>query len=496
MIAVAKIVRKDGGVDDVPVYSVGEFLDTFNADAALSRIVYSCKNSRSTKAVEYINIPCAFDTEWSTVPMPEDPDKYFSVMYVWSFCLGYRVVAGRTWEEFETLLRELKLRLLLHFNRILRIYVHNLSAEWQFLHYRLPTKKLFSREVRQPIEWKLAGQYEGIEFRCSYILTNNSLVSWAADEPLCPYGKQVGELDYSIIRTRSTPLTEHEWGYIAADVLTMNYCIAAMIGREWRRGIDSLPLTKTGFVRRAMRRKFAKIPEWQRYEQRVRLTAEQFILYYQGLRGGDTHSQIVNTGVVWPDVWSFDITSSYPYQMIAREFPASAAVYLEKPSISDFNVVLSEPGWLWIAKMRLVDLRLKDPTYYATVPLSLSTAHDPGGKKNPDGTPYKYKRGEKREIIGDELRLDNGRIVYAKEVEIPLYSTDFWIMNENYTFKVKEITDMLFHPKKALLPKCFRDFILDLYQKKTMLKGVTDDEQPGAENLYRLSKENINSAFG
>ena len=473
MIALAKIARKDGGVDDVPVFSVQEFRSTFNADAALARIVYSNRNSRATKAIEYINIPAAFDIEWSSVPMDTDPDDMFSFMYVWQFCIGHTVVAGRTWEEFTELLRFLKQSLLLHSQRRFRIYVHFLSAEWQFLHYRLPTRRLFCRNVRQPIEWVLDGEYLGIEFRCSYILTNNSLERWAADEPLCPYGKQVGSLDYSIVRTPSTPLTDGEWGYCAADVLTLCYCLSAMIGREWRHSIDSLPLTKTGFVRRSMRRSFGNTPVWRRYEKRVRLNAKEFVLYYQAMRGGDCHAHAINAGVVWPDVWSYDITSSFPYQLIAREYPASAPVWIADPSVGEFNWVLSHKDFLWIAKLQLVNLQLKSPSHYTTVPLSLSTAH-----------------------VAEGLELDNGRVVYCRAIEIPMFSTDWAIMTENYTFEVAGVRELLYHAEKALLPECFRRFILGLYADKTELKNVTDDEIPGAENRYRLAKADINSSYG
>ena len=53
------------------------------------------------------------------------------------------------------------------------MYVHNLAYEFQFLRDICTFKEVFARTPRKPI--KCYADNLGIEFRCSYLLTNQSL---------------------------------------------------------------------------------------------------------------------------------------------------------------------------------------------------------------------------------------------------------------------------------------------------------------------------------
>ena len=62
----------------------------------------------------------------------------------------------------------------LSLNKRIIIYVHNLSFEFQFFRKLFNWEKVFSLEQRKPLQ---AITVEGIEFRCSYLLSGYSLAN-------------------------------------------------------------------------------------------------------------------------------------------------------------------------------------------------------------------------------------------------------------------------------------------------------------------------------
>ena len=90
---------------------------------------------------------------------------------------------------------------------------------------------------------------------------------------------------------------------------------------------------------------------------------------------------------------------------------------------------------------------------------------------------------------------DNGRLVSADMVRLVICDVDFEIISKNYEF-----SDIFYHEiwkaKKDYLPRHYILYILELYNNKTKLKGVTNEEIPGAPELYQRSKSQLNSLFG
>ena len=165
------VPTKTGAPITVPVRSVDEFIAGVNKSALIQR--FKRQQGRPNKpSVTWFNSPVTFDIETSQVKNDSDDDYMFSFMYAWTANIAGAEIMGRTWEEFYNLLLFLHSSLELSDRRRLIVFVHNLAYEWQFLHYRLPTESLFSRDVRKPCRWKLGEELTGIEFRCTYILTN------------------------------------------------------------------------------------------------------------------------------------------------------------------------------------------------------------------------------------------------------------------------------------------------------------------------------------
>ena len=86
-------------------------------------------------------------------------------------------------------------------------------------------------------------------------------------------------------------------------------------------------------------------------------------------------------------------------------------------------------------------------------------------------------------------KFDNGRIIFAEEIELCLTDIDFRFILKSYTGKY-EILESYF-ARYDYLPKEFIDFILEKYIKKTEYKDVA-----GKEVEYALEKAKFNSLYG
>ena len=146
-------------------------------------------------------------------------------------------------------------------NRRLIVYVHNLPYEWQFIRKHFSWDKVFFLEDRKPVKARIGG----IEFRCSLKLSGGkSLQNVGKDLQKHKMEKKVGDLDYNLIRTALTPLTEKELGYCEYDIRVLNAYSEEKIEQDG--GIDRIPLTNTGYVREYCRRAcFRALEEVQGY---------------------------------------------------------------------------------------------------------------------------------------------------------------------------------------------------------------------------------------
>ena len=169
--------------------------------------------SRTYKDVYCDNIMC-FDIETSSgflhptqntiEPYTGKSQEYymecekFALMYIWTFSIDENVFIGRTWDDLSLFLDDLDN--IYPFKKI--VYVHNLSFDWQFTLNCVNWSKIFAREKRH----LMYAETTGYTFRCSYMLTQMKLETWAHEKKL-PIKKLVGNLDYNILRTPLTDLT-------------------------------------------------------------------------------------------------------------------------------------------------------------------------------------------------------------------------------------------------------------------------------------------------
>ena len=438
------------------------------------------KRRRAQNKHRVLDVYSAFDIETSTVWMNEDHSVYdvHSFMYVWQFQIEEYTVKGRTWPEFfvwldtlRTAIEQIKEEKKLPVTPLLVVWVHNLAYEFQWLSglYPFTNDEVFFRDVRKPIYCRM---FDTFELRCSYIQSNMSLSA------LC---KQTGvkqklsgqKYDYEKIRFPWTPLSAFEEEYTTVDVESL---VKAMKYRISRGGdnLQTVPLTSTGYVRReckeALKDHFLDLRELKPAEKEYRLLRKAF-------RGGNTHANRYYVDKIIDNVYSYDISSSYPTQQLTQLFPVKPFKWLDINQRTPHRRVqrvlqFIGLGYAVVATYQFKNLRLKnhrEPIPY----ISLSRCQAMGTDDM-------------------EMILDNGRILECGYIEISLTEIDLQIVLDQYQFDSMDVIEAMV-AQKDYLPESYRAVIQNYYNKKTALKG--DDSEDG-KYMYMKSKNMLNAVYG
>ena len=436
-------------------------------DSPLSEIEFQNHYFKKKNRADIVNddIMC-FDIETSSGFLHKDSDtlepylgkskkyyedcKKFSICYVWQFSINDNIFWGRTLEDFKDFLQELE-----YYEPHKKIvYIHNFSFEFQFLINVLQFDYVFARQARKP----LFAEWSTYQFRCSYFLTNMSLATWAEQRKLSVQ-KLVGDLDYTILRTPKTVLADKELDYCFNDVLVMYYGLQ-QYKEKYGHMID-IPFTQTGEVRKEVIERMNVSSEYKYRKRCIKLipqTIKDYSLLCDCLMGGYAHSNAVHTNVVLDNVFSKDISSSYPTVMCLEKYPMT---YFEEtvPCEDYFN----NDNYSYIITFDVEHLCSKRWNTW----LSFSKC---------------------AKIKG--YSLDNGRVLKADYVQLSLTNVDYEMFQLCYDFDNLNIIDFRISSNDYLSPT-FVKYILELYGNKTTLKGIKEKEP-----LYMKSKQYINSMYG
>ena len=411
---------------------------------------------KSGKHKMYQRHPMTFDIETSKIPTDDD-GHYEAFMYIWQICIEGNVVFGRRWEELQEFMKNVVNAYKLSEGERVIVYVHNLSFEFQFIQDYFKFIDVFAMASRSILTAKTAH----LEFRCSYKLSNMSLAKFIENTPNTLHYKGVDDLDYAAVRTPDTELTEVEYGYCFNDVKGLYECVMELLKED---NIATIPLTSTGYVRRDCRNAMNKNKNNRKMFLRSRLTLLQYKLLRECFRGGNTASDRYLTNLILKIVGSYDLSSSYPFQMIAREYPLGKWNYGVIPDIKTLEEYNSR--YCTIARYSFKNIRLRDEK------------------------PIPYIPQSKCLTLGDDREIYNGRILHADFLTISMTNIDFEIVREQYEYDELAVEE--FHySRKGLLPKELRDTIMYYFEKKSKLKG---DEEHYYE--YMKSKNKLNSIYG
>ena len=397
-------------------------------------------------------------------PTPENETKY-SIMYCWQFAINGKVIFGRYWNEFLYLIDLIGQYTDIH-NRLI-CYVHSLSHEFQYIRTLMQWHKVFSIDTRKPI---YAITESGIEFRCSYILTNYNLENLGKQLRKYDIKKLVGNLDYSLIRTPETLMSEEEIAYCINDVLVVSAYIQECILTEGK--IANIPLTATGYCRRYCRKmclygtsKKYKTKQYNHYMaimQGLKIDGkEEYMQLRRAFQGGFTHCASRWSGKTAYNCDSIDESSAYPFSALCELMPMSRGKIVKPKSKEEFDNYLDKYLSVFDVEFKEIQATFDHENY-------ISASHC---------------------FIKENAVRNNGRIYSADRICMTITNIDLDIIRRTYSYKSMKVKNMRIY-RKGFLPKELLQAIIKLYKDKTILKGVI-----GKEAEYGNAKALLNSVY-
>lgn len=439
---------------------------------------YAVLTNKRYNVIDQVN---TFDIETTSVKSV----KPFSFMYHWQFCLGGTVIFGRKWEQFLNFYN----RIVDYYNvsgeRRLIIYVHNLSFEFQFIKSFFKWDDVFLTKERTVLR---AVTEEGVEFRCSYILSNQSLELFTENMHV-EHRKVKGEIidedegmifDYEKYRTPFDDMNWKELAYFYNDVMGLYEGINEQLKME-EDTLITVPMTSTGYVRRDVSAA-VKSSKYMRNLKRILPNEHLYRLLDSAFRGGDTHANYLLAGKTLREIQAWDIVSSYPYVIMARRFPMSAFM---QGDIEDIAMYLKEDKAM-LMTVRFTNLSIKDiwDMPYISYSKCITTL---------------------------EAKCDNGRVLSAKEITCCLTEVDYKIIMDCYSIERIEASEVWI-ADKAWLPPGIRETVMKYFTLKSELgyrrdelkrkrkeKGLSEDEEEELTLLsknYMKSKNKLNAIYG
>lgn len=450
-------VRELLRTEHVPIYNINDF----PYDKARER-AGTCSNG---KGLTYINVPCAFDIEATTVEdtsFVDDEKHYIGFMYVWQFCYDDMVVMGRYWEEFLEFLMKLEDTLFLNQKRRLVIYIHYLAYEFQFIRNFVTITDMFARKKRVPMKFTFNDCFE---CRCSYFLSNMSLARFIKYTPQAKFQKQSGaDFDYHVMRLPNTPLTELEKGYCYCDVRGLCEALAYLMIEH---NLANIPLTSTGFLRNEVREAVFTNPKNKKVVDALQLNKETYILCKTASRGGNTHANAIYSNKILENMKSKDRKSSYPAEMVVGNYPVTP---FKRGIPTKENLLSLVNEYACLLDITLYNVHLKKVQIMPYIPISKCTHY------------YKNTKTEKHVI------LDNGRVTHADEISLVCTDVDFNIILSQYFIGDIEVRDIRIS-EYGKLNNEFRNKLMDFFEAKCKLEG-------GDKYLYDKFKNKVNAFFG
>lgn len=466
------IVNGNEDVSRETIYSVHDFpFSDFHT-------LRECRKSgRKKKHIVYYDVEMAFDIETTTLEKldyerynktGEKVVKGTAFLYQWQFCIKDTVCFGRTWNEFLSFCEKLHLYLQTSDSKRAIVYVHNLSYEFQFMKDFIDFDEIFARDAHKVM--KCYAYKYGIEFRCSYFLSNMSLSKFCENSAGVTHYKLVDTYDYKKLRTPTTPLTEIEQGYCYNDVRGLCECIRALRKED---NLAEIPLTSTGYVRREFRRAMqADSGYYPGVFADLALTLPQYQLCKDAFRGGNTHANRIHAGHTITAkkgasvivMGSMDISSSYPAQIAIGYYPMSAFRAVAITTQEQFDNLCATR--CVIMRVQFDNLRIKENIPVPYIPLSKCQKH------------------------GKDCVLDNGRVLSIDCCEIALTEIDLSIIKNQYDYDFFTVSEC-YVAARGKLPESMRTTMLSFFIAKSQLKG-----NPDKVYEYMKSKNKLNSTFG
>lgn len=471
------------------------------------------KATQNKRTAYLSSIAMGFDIETSTIRDYDDSGNLQdarSYMYHWQFAVNNIIIVGRTWSQFnifmillyKVIINELKAALKRHGKRWgtkqhpkCIIWVANLPFEFQYIKDVIPWDTVFAKDNRKPLTAEISTEhltgvekqaYPIITFQDCLQITNTNLATLAKDYTTTQ--KRVDDLDYDKIRNSKTPLDNTELTYCYDDVAILSEWHKYYYGYYSQKGFA--PMTATGILRHEVK-KLQTVDDLVNVYKMFPDELEYKYVMDWCFKGGYSHANLANVNRELDDcVYSWDITSSYPYVMLHNIFPMSKftdnAVVMDKLNSIDnatdlYDYIQSMQGKI----MFYAEIEMETPeSITRNTYISLSKCIN------------RSEIESYNDVYADDgfpvTLIDNGRIL--RTVRTVTVETDLDILT---------ILDMYSY-SKIIFKKVMTCMILDrlpdyvikplenAYREKSTLK------KQGKSNTveYKVSKGKINAGYG
>lgn len=411
-----------------------------------------------------LNVVCALTLETSTEQYgPKDTD-FQAWVHAWVFQVGDRCsILGRDLYELVALvtainqyLDEVGSRILVYSPELSRVFPF-LAGVWDF-----SPDDVFATDKRMPLLCKMGF----IEIRCASRLANYKIAEWARVLHVDHAGQLAG--------TRSR-YPRYPWsdlpGSTVAEYVTYAVVIVECVVRmmvDYGDTVYSIPYTATGYVRRRVR---GAMHAWSM--DGIGCMQNELYVYdrlQQAFRGGDTYAAMRYRGAILADVTSYDRSSSYPDVIVHQKFPMSR--FKEIPTTWDAIAGEIQRGRAALIRVGFKKIRLKNPR-----------ADDPYISES------KCRYADFTKPL-HPVTIDEDRLIAADYIECVITDIDLEIIESQYTWE-EDVIYWAMSARYGFLPQPLIDVVIQLYQKKTRLKGVA-----GHEVEYAHVKQELNSIFG
>lgn len=436
--------------------------------------VYWKKNKGKLLCKNYI----ALDTETSHNHNEEYPECW---VYQWSFAFNHSLYYGRKPSDLIDMLKAIVKFYELGEQRKILIFVHNLPYDFSYLCLYLynafgDPNNILATEAHKPF---IITYDCGLEFRCSYKLSNDSLVRWGHKLGVA-HPKLTGAIDYDTIRYQDSPLTLTDWHYQWTDCITLDECLQKQI-LLYNDNISTLPVTSTGYPRRELFRAYngagkhdKKNKERNKFKD-TRLELETYTACYEEFSGGITHGNRFYKGkVLQGTIRHRDFISHYPTQQ-HKDFPITKFALFTNNTTMDYLDRFSS-GAMILVHVKLKNIRLRSKSI--TLPY-LQTSHV-----------------MRHHSEGFRLLDDNGRVVqFVGTTFLWLDFNELKLITEQYIVNFMEITRS-YLAKLGPLPGWMVETIDKHFKLKSDLKDkVGEAKKAGAskETLLQLSLDLMKS---
>ena len=367
------------------------------------------------------------------------------------------------------------------------VFVHNLSYEFQFIKDFFKFEKILCTDKRKII----SAETDQIVFRCSYFLSNMSLEKFMEFEGV-PEEYRKTNMDYLKIRYPWTEISPEEYIYCKNDVVGLHMALQHRIDDCTNRDINNLPLTSTGYVRKACRKAVTSNKSNRYRFLRERLDKETFLMIHEAFRGGNTHANKMYANKMVKNVGQRDITSSYPFELETKKFPTKF-FDLEPYTKKEFDYYINHPDkWAVVFEIAFKHLELKNPNatpvpYISTSKCQKLQFYDPDDEKKPEKKKAKFGK------------VDNGRLLSCYGCSMIITEVDFNIIKSQYKWD-EENTKIIRVKvaKKKKIPKELRAKILEFFYNKTTLKQDENDPNYDEDKAYQCAKAKnmVNGVYG